>query len=59
MNRHLKIALLTLSFIGSWGLTLTIDSGYAGTRLAANLSKTIADGSSSRQMGLAKSITTG
>ena len=49
MNTHLKIALLTLSFIGAWGLTLTIKSGYAGSRLAANLSNTIAAGSSGRQ----------
>ena len=49
MNTRLKIALLVLSFIGAWGLTLTIKSGYAGSRLAANLSNTIAAGSSSRQ----------
>ena len=40
MNTHLKIALLMLSFIGTWGLTITIKSGYAGSRLACQLCRT-------------------
>ena len=38
-----------LSFIGTWGLTLTIQSGYAGSRMAATPSNTTAAGSSGRQ----------
>lgn len=49
MNTHLKTALLTLSFIGTWRLTLTIKSGYAGSRIAATPSNTIVAGSSARQ----------
>ena len=49
MNTHLKTVLLMLSFIGTWGLTLTIQSGYAGSRIAATPSNTIAAGSSGRQ----------
>ena len=37
-----------LSLIGAWGLTLTLKSGYAGSRLPANPSNTIAAGPSSR-----------
>ena len=46
MKRHLKIALL---IFGTLGLILTINSGYAGRRLAGNLSNKVAAGSSSRQ----------
>src|SRR5215475_6101508 len=45
MNAHVKIGLLTLGFVASWGLTFAIKSGYAGTRSAAKLS--IIDASSS------------
>ena len=46
MNPHLKIALL---IFGTWGLTLTTNSAYGGSRLAANLSNGVATGSSSRE----------
>ena len=49
MNTHLKTASLLLSFICTWGLTLTVQSGYAGSRIAATPSNTIAAGSSGRQ----------
>jgi len=49
VKSHLKVALVALSFIGAWGLTPTINSGYAGSRLAADVSGTIGAGSSSRQ----------
>jgi photosystem II stability/assembly factor-like uncharacterized protein len=49
MNTRLKSVLLMLSFIGTCGLTLTIKSGYAGSRVAATPSNTIAAGSSGRQ----------
>ena len=49
MKSHLNIAFFTFTFVGTWGLTFTINNGYAGSRLAANLSGTIAAGSSSRQ----------
>jgi len=49
MNPHLKIGLLTLGIVGTFGLTLTIKTGYAGSGLAANLPAMTAAGSSSRQ----------
>ena len=36
MNTHLKIALFVSRFTGIWALTLTINSGFAESRLAAN-----------------------
>ena len=59
MNTRLKIALLMLSFIGAWGLTLTIKSGYAGSRLACQLVQHDRSWFIKSAMGLAKSITTG
>jgi photosystem II stability/assembly factor-like uncharacterized protein len=49
MNRHHKIALVTLGFVVSLGLSLTAQSGYAGSRLTDNLVKPIAAAPSSRQ----------
>ena len=49
MKTHLKISLLVLTFMGVWGLTVTIKSGNAGSRLAGNVSNRTADGSSSRE----------
>ena len=46
MKPHLKIRLL---IFGTLGLLLTINSGYAGRRLAANLSSRSAAGASNRQ----------
>ena len=49
MNTRVKIALSILSFVCIWGLALTINSGYAGSRLPANLANTTAAGPSSRE----------
>jgi len=49
MKTRLKTTLSVLSFTATLGLALAMNSGYAGTRLAAKPSNTIAAGSSSRQ----------
>jgi photosystem II stability/assembly factor-like uncharacterized protein len=49
MKTRLKNTLFALSFIGTLGLALAMNSGYAGTRLAATPSNTIVTASSSRQ----------
>src|SRR4030095_11950743 len=46
---HLKLTLFILSFVGACGLTLTIQSGHAGGRIAAKGSNKAAAGSSGRQ----------
>ena len=59
MNTRLKIALLILSLIGAWGLTLTLKSGYAGSRIACHSVEHDRSWFIRSAMGLAKSITTG
>src|SRR6266513_2943959 len=49
MKTRLKTTIFVLSFTGTLGFALAMNSGYAGTRLAANPFNTIAAGSSSRQ----------
>src|SRR5215510_8150550 len=49
MNPYLKSRLITLGFVCVLGLTLTTQSGYAGSRLATSLCDTAAASSSSRQ----------